>query len=309
MKKNLEYNLNSPVSALLIFGGVTLLGLFLLGLLSQLLITAIKRPEASMRIAAVFQDVLVFIVPAFVAALLSTRLPARLLAVDRKPDLRAIFGAIIVLLVASPALNYIIDWNQSWQLPESMAAVEEYMRNMEERAQAATELLLGGHSVGSLIMSVLIVAVLAGFSEELFFHGALQRILMATRINAHVVIWLVAFIFSAFHMQIYGLVPRMLLGAFFGYLLWWTRCLWIPVFMHIFNNAVVVVSCWKNGVPAADGDVPDYLSGLPVGVQIAIFALSVILTAVALRYLYLLVKHDKHTGSISDSSAEHTPLA
>ena len=34
----------------------------------------------------------------------------------------------------------------------------------------------------------------------------------------------------------------MLLGAYFGYLLYWTRNIWIPVFAHFVNNAFAVIA-------------------------------------------------------------------
>ena len=43
-------------------------------------------------------------------------------------------------------------------------------------------------------------------------------------------------------MQFFGFLPRMLLGAYFGYLLYWTRNIWIPVFAHFVNNAIAVIS-------------------------------------------------------------------
>ena len=51
-----------------------------------------------------------------------------------------------------------------------------------------------------------------------------------------------AILFSAFHLQFYGFLPRMLLGAYFGYLLYWSRNIWIPVFAHFVNNAFAVIS-------------------------------------------------------------------
>ena len=141
-------------------------------------------------------------------------------------------------------MNAIIEWNKSWHLPESFQSLEQFFRQLEDGAEATTNILMNGASIPSLIVSVLIVGVLAGFSEELFFRGALQRILGQTRLNIHVTIWLVAFIFSAFHFQLFGLVPRMLLGAFFGYLLWWSKSLWLPIILHVLNNSIVVIATY-----------------------------------------------------------------
>ena len=33
----------------------------------------------------------------------------------------------------------------------------------------------------------------------------------------------------------------MILGAIFGYTLYWSRCLWIPIILHAINNSAVVL--------------------------------------------------------------------
>jgi hypothetical protein len=60
----------------------------------------------------------------------------------------------------------------------------------------------------------------------------------------HSAIWITAFIFSTMHFQFYGFIPRLLLGAFFGYLAFWSRSLWLPIFAHTLNNSMVVISTW-----------------------------------------------------------------
>lgn len=43
-------------------------------------------------------------------------------------------------------------------------------------------------------------------------------------------------------MQFYGFVPRMLLGAMFGYLAAWSGCLWLAVIAHVTNNTLVIIA-------------------------------------------------------------------
>ena len=96
----------------------------LMGVLTTLLMRVIPDQVKALRIATLLQQILVFIVPAIATAMVSTRLPARLLAVDRLPDLRGTLAAIIVFLCSIPVMNLIVEWNQNWHLPESMAAME-----------------------------------------------------------------------------------------------------------------------------------------------------------------------------------------
>ncbi|MDE6177435.1 MAG: CPBP family intramembrane metalloprotease, partial [Paramuribaculum sp.] len=99
-----------------------------------------------------------------------------------------------------------------------------------------------------LIISVIIIGVLAGVSEELFFRGTLQRLLITRPMPPHIAIWLTAVIFSLVHFQFFGFVPRVLLGAFFGYLAWWSGSVWLPAIIHAVNNSVVVITEFR-GLP------------------------------------------------------------
>lgn len=268
-----NYRILKPGVGLSLLGCIFLFCLIVGSLVIGMLPRIISRPEAAMRIGTVVQDFMVFIVPAIGTAMVASRLPARLLAVDHWAGWRNVLWSLLAMCASIPAMNVIIEWNQNIRLPESMAGFEARMRAMEEAAAASTELLIGGSGLGSLLVSVLIVGVLAGFSEELFFRGALQRLLGMTRMNRHVAVWLTAFVFSAVHFQFFGFVPRMLLGAFFGYLLLWSGSLWLPVIAHVFNNTLVVISEYA-GAAAPGGYDLDSLgtSDMPLAL------LSVVLT-------------------------------
>lgn len=238
-------------------------------------------PTAMLRIAAVVQDLFVFILPAVLTALIVSVTPARLLAVDRGVDRQLFLLACATFVCSFPALESIVKFNNELSLPASLYAVEEWMRSMEEAAAQQVEVLLGGGSVGSLIVNVLIVGVMAGFSEELFFRGGLQRLLMTSRINPHLAIWITAIVFSAFHFQFFGFIPRMLLGAFFGYLLYWSGSLWLPVAMHILNNTIVVVTRWAGSV--SDTPLADTTDAM--GYNLEVTVMSVVLTVLLLVFM------------------------
>lgn len=197
-----------------------------------------------LRIATVIQDILLFVVPAMITALAATRYPARFLEIDRLPSLRLVLLAVATVFCSIPMIDMVVEWNESLSLPSSMASLESWMKSSEANAESITRILMSGDSVGSLIVSILIVGVLAGFSEELFFRGTFQRLMTPGHGSATVAIWVTAFIFSAIHLQFYGFFPRLLLGAYLGYLLVWSGSLWLPVLIHVINNSLVVLSTW-----------------------------------------------------------------
>ena len=274
-----------PAVGLILLGCLFVFFLMATAFILQFLVSKIPNQTGALRIGAVVQDLLVFIIPAIATAMVSTRLPARLLMVDNKPTLNLTLTTLVVMLVSVPAMNMLVNWNESIELLESMSAIAAQMKAMEDAAQQSVEILMGGTSIGSLIISILIIGIMAGFSEELFFRGALQR-LISFSTNAHVAIWTTAFIFSAFHLQFFGFFPRILLGAFFGYLLYWSGSLWLPIAAHVFNNSLVAIVQWMrqrhmigvdlDKVGANTADTPDMI----------LFITSLVLTIIGITILY-----------------------
>lgn len=257
------------------------------GLLSVVIAILTKGQQMStgfLRIATVIQDVVIFIVPALVAAIVATRLPASLLRLDVKPNMRLLAMAALVLITSVPAMNYIVSLNESISFPESMYEIEQALKQMEDSASAAIATLMGPHTVANLVMALLIVALLTGFSEELFFRGAFQGLLMSTRINRHLAVWIVAVVFSIFHFQAYGFVPRILLGAYFGYLVLWTGSIWIPILIHALNNAMALMSQWLSAGSDEGKDVVDAVT-VASDHDFVLIGLSIVVTGLGLVIL------------------------
>ena len=275
---------NQPLRAIGVLFGVFFIMLVLLSVVSSLLIGD-GFTAKGMRIFAIVQDLLVFILPAVVAAFVATRLPASLLAVNVRPRLFSIIMAIIVMLTSLPAMELLIEWNNNLHLPESMSGLEERLRNMEDSASTGISALSGGNTVGDLIMGILIIGILTGIAEELFFRGALQNLFMTMpKVKKHFAIWAAAFIFSFMHFQFFGFVPRLLLGAYFGYLIWWTGSVWVPVIAHAFNNSLVVLLSWiaaRSGV----AESVENAAAINLGTDWYTITLSVAVTALGLIVL------------------------
>lgn len=189
------------------------------------------------------QSILVFIFPAVVAACLEFSKPAKVLTLNVKPGALNILAVIICFIIGMCFLNQLIYWNDGMSLPPSMAELEKTLRTWEENSREFSNIVLSDKSVSGLISGVLIVGCITGLAEELFFRDGLQRLLMQG-MSKHWAIWITAFLFSAMHFQFYGFIPRLLLGAFFGYLFLWSGSIWTSVFAHALNNSIVVASSW-----------------------------------------------------------------
>lgn len=200
------------------------------------------------------QDVLGFIVPALAAMAILYRRPLRAMCLDRAPSMRAILVVLAFAVVSLPAMNWLVNVNEAMSLPSWMSGIEQAMRAMEDSAADATEQLLDIHTLWQLISTVFVVGLMAGLSEEMLFRGAMQQTIEDSRLNAHAAVWITAILFSAFHMQFFGFVPRLVLGLWLGYLLVWTRSLWVPIIAHTLNNSTVVIFSYlaNKGIVAED---------------------------------------------------------
>ncbi|MGM9852743.1 MAG: lysostaphin resistance A-like protein [Muribaculaceae bacterium] len=263
--------------------GLFVLVAFLCFVITSLLIGFVIRifgmTEPSTRILAVIQDLVLFMLPALVTAMLITRLPATFLMLDRRPELKLLMWGLLALVFSIPAMETIIAWNNQIQLPP---AIEESLRQAEMQAQHMIEVMLGGHNVGSLVMGILLVGMLAPLAEELFFRGCLQRLFTTGGMNVHLAVWLTAIIFSAMHGQVYGFVPRMLLGALFGYAAVWSHSLWVPVLMHALNNTLYVIGRF---ITRSDSSLSISDTSFTTG-SLILAAASVLLTAACLAMMY-----------------------
>jgi len=149
--------------------------------------------------------------------------------------------ATIFMVVFSPTMEWIANLNMSMSLPESFKSIEDWMREKEDSMAVLTKSMVMVDSWGLLLVNIFAIAVMPAIAEEYFFRGSMMKIFDRMFINRHVSIWVTAIIFSAIHVQFFGFVPRMLLGAFFGYMLLWTQNIWIPILAHFINNATVVI--------------------------------------------------------------------
>ena len=162
----------------------------------------------------------------------------------------------IVIVVGFMATNSVfIDWNANVKFPDFLRGFEQWAKQTEAHAAELTAFLTTFNSPGEFVFTFFIIAILAGFSEELVFRGMIQPELKKATHNIHAAIWISAFLFSALHMQFFGFVPRVLLGALFGYLYYWSGNLLISMFAHMVNNGFSVLIIYLHQLGKIEMDV------------------------------------------------------
>jgi membrane protease YdiL (CAAX protease family) len=149
-----------------------------------------------------------------------------------------------VMMISSPLIELLSRINQDMVLPDYLSGVQKWMRESEDKAEKLIAVLLKMDTIFGAIANVIAVGLFTAIVEELMFRGCVQTIFVKWTGNVHAAVWITAILFSAFHMEFFGFLPRLLLGALFGYFTAWSGSVWPAVWGHFINNSTAVVAVY-----------------------------------------------------------------
>jgi uncharacterized protein len=182
-----------------------------------------------------------FIIPSLAFAWLICTRPFKYLQADKSPKGNILFMSILLMLAALPLVSLLMEINLRLTLPDVLAPVEDWMRRAEEGAGELTKVFLHVDTIQGLLFNLFMIAVIPAIGEEFLFRSILIKNLRSWGASGHLAVWISAVIFSAIHMQFFGFLPRLFLGALLGYMFLWTGNIWVPIVAHFFNNAMAVI--------------------------------------------------------------------
>lgn len=182
----------------------------------------------------------IFFFPVLMYAFMVAGNTGTYLSLKVRPSALNLTLTALVMVASMPLVNFIVALNLEMDLPDSLRALETWMREKEDSAGNITEIFLEMNSTASFLVNILVIAMVPALGEELLFRSFIQKRIETRTDNPHLGIWVAAFLFSAIHMQFYGFLPRFLLGGMFGYLLAWSGSIWLPFTAHFVNNAGAV---------------------------------------------------------------------
>ena len=220
-------------------------------------------------------DIFIFIIPVVVIAFLVSKARLKYLQITTKINGKMLLLGALTILVSLPVINYLGVLNQHIQLPD-------YLQDMEQKADAIEAAFEAHHTLFDLIMNIIVMALVAAVSEELFFRAGMQKIMIKLTMNVHIGVWVSAIIFSAIHMQFSGFFPRMLLGVFLGYLFVWSGSIWVNIFAHFMFNGSQIFVQYLQDMKISNGFVDKVFSPTPSYTYIAISTVLVVLLIVAI---------------------------
>ena len=240
-----------------------------------------------LKVLQISQSVGIFIVPALTIGWLASENTFGYLGFQKNFDWTGFGLMILVLLASEPIVAYSGILNEGMNLPDFLAGVESWMAEMEEKAMELTETFLNVTTLGGLSVNLLMIALIPGIGEELFFRGLLQPLFHKWFKNTHVAVIFTAVLFSALHMQFYGFLPRMLLGIVFGYLFVWTKNMWYPILAHAIHNSIPVIGYYLYASDKSSIDVDEVGTGSNTWIWALVGLVLLIIFAKRLREQFL----------------------
>ena len=146
----------------------------------------------------------------------------------------------LALFSLYPLMGYISFFIEKIEWPE-------LLDNMDKDSMSALAGLLTMDHPSDLVVNILLLGVLPGIGEELLFRGVIQKEIIEKWQNPHTAIWITAIIFSLFHFQVTGFIPKMMIGAILGYAYYYSGSLILPMIIHALNNSFATVSLYLSG--------------------------------------------------------------
>ena len=234
----------------------------------------------SLRFMQISSQLFTFVFPPIAYAFLVKEKPVNALGLKNVKILWFLIGTAMIFAIM-PLNSILAEWNAGLKLPESLSALEQMMKQMQESASAMIEKFVSVDTIGGLMLNLFMIAGLAALGEELLFRSIIQTSLIKICKNAHVGILIASAIFSFIHLEFYGFVPRLILGMLLGYMFYFSGSIWIPMLMHFLNNGTVVLIYFLNNKDITNIDVDTFgQTSIPIlivsiVVMIALFLFSI----------------------------------
>ena len=216
------------------------------------------------RIIQLITQLFIFVIPALIFAYLAYPKPLVYLKTQTKLQGRHILIGVLIMALSIPFIGLLEYLNKLIPLTEDMKAIDH-------TAKVVTDAFLTTNNIGDIVFNLVIFVFAAAIGEELFFRGVFQNILMSSRTfknNPFMAIAIAALIFSLFHGQMSGLIPRFYAGFLLGCAYYFSNNILVPMLMHALNNGLVLLAFYVSKSnyedPIGTLDYKDFLEIVPL---------------------------------------------
>ena len=196
----------------------------------------VEQSLTSLRLFQIITTLFWLLIPASLYIYLFHGRSESYLRLNKIPPLGYVILSIFLIIAIQPLVGFSAYLNEQIIFPESLSNLELLFKEWQSSAAKTIERFVADKSIVGIASNIFIIAILAAFIEEIFFRGCLQQVIGRIVKNKHLAVWVTAVIFSAVHLEFYGFLPRIFLGAILGYLFVWSGSLWPSIITHFVNN-------------------------------------------------------------------------
>ncbi len=227
-----------------------------------------------LKVTQIISSIGIMIVPSFIFISLIKQKPSSYLYLSQPFSLRQFLLTNVVYFASVPFVTGLTILNQNIHLPERWHALESYILESEQKIELLTYQMLDLSAPYSWITNFLVIALVAGLSEEIMFRGTLQRVLTSSMKRTWLAILITNIIFSFIHFQFFGFIPRLALGIILSLIVLRTNNLWLAIYAHTLNNTMALVEIHFN----MKDSFLDYILNLSPAYSILLYSGSLLVT-------------------------------
>lgn len=175
-----------------------------------------------------------FLIPPFLFSYITHPRPKWYLGL-RTPGKPVQWGLVVLtMLGAMPVMISLGNWISHFDFGPAVKAAQE-------QDELRMKGLLNMPTFGDFLKTFLVLAILPGLSEELFFRSILMRFSAQKIRNIIFPIIISAVLFAWSHTNLYGLPSIFLAGMLLGGIYYLTGSIWCSVLAHMLNNGLQII--------------------------------------------------------------------
>lgn len=222
----------------------------------------------------------------FLGSILLYFAPAVLFSAIISPDFRGYLGfkkitTIKILpwiILLGVAMIFVLPYISEWLQKTGFGNLADELQKQRQELEAV---YFRERTGWSLLRNALLMALVPALCEEVFFRGALQRLLYAISRHKWIAIIITSVLFGLVHNSIYNFLPIFIASIILGYVYFETGSLWISILLHfIYNLAQVVV------VHISTPEKETVTDSLPGRLVLEIVAVAAIMLSLRIIYSY-----------------------
>ncbi len=219
-------------------------------------------------------SVLAFLLPAWILARNLSKNPFEQLRFHTGFGIRQLIPLLLIMAAGIMLSGALGELNERIPLPPALYAKA---KALEDEYKASMMAMAKMNTVADYLLALLVLAAAPALCEEVLFRGGFQQVFIGWTKNKWAGIIITSIIFSAFHFSYFGFLPRLALGMILGLVFFYSKNIWLNIFLHFLNNAMVVTQLYiasrlgKSVDKTMDENIPMWVGLIALALLIIFF--------------------------------------